>query len=273
VPDLLPAVLLGVVQGLTEFLPVSSTAHLTLVPWLLGWQSPLLNSLTFDVALHMGTLAAVLVYFRYDWLRLAGGLILYLRGTPNPDAQAALLVVIGTVPAVVVGLALEEMVETTFRAPLSIALVLGLFSLVIYGAERLGRGRRDASTLGPLEAALIGCGQALALVPGVSRSGATISVGLLVGLERAAAARFSFLLSTPAVAGAGVLKLLDLRDAPLASADLSLMLAGAIAAGVSGWACIHWLLRYLARAPMDVFVYYRLFLSGVVISVALARAA
>jgi undecaprenyl-diphosphatase len=265
VSGLLQAVLLGLVQGLTEFLPISSTAHLTLVPWALGWDSPLLNSLTFDVALHMGTLVAVLLYFWSDWMRLAAGVIDFARGRPNPAAREAGLVVIGTIPAVVFGLLLQSRIETTFRSPPQIALVLALFSLVMYGAERIATRRRGLDDLRTGDAVGIGCAQAVALVPGVSRSGITISTGLVLGLERAAAARFSFLLSTPAVAGAGLKKLLELRGLALGPNDLTLMLVGAVVAGVSGWLCIRWLLRYLARETMDVFVVYRLALAAVIL--------
>ena len=263
--EIAQAVLLGLVQGLTEFLPVSSTAHLALVPWLFGWQSPLLSSLTFDVALHMGTLVAVLLYFWSDWLRLAAGLIDFARGHPNPGARVAGLVALGTIPAVVVGLMLQSLVESTFRTPVQMAVVLVLFSMVMYAVERIAARRRGLDALTTTDAAAIGCAQAVALVPGVSRSGATISTGLVLGLERAAAARFSFLLSTPVVAGAGLKKLYDLRGVAVGSGDATLMLVGAVVAGVSGWLCIRWLLRYLARETMDAFVYYRLTLAAVVL--------
>jgi undecaprenyl-diphosphatase len=271
VPEILQAALLGVVQGLTEFLPISSTAHLALVPWALGWDSPLLNSLTFDVALHMGTLVAVVLYFWSDWLRLAAGVIDAARGRPNPAARAAGLVLLGTIPAVVVGLLFQSSVETTFRSPSQIALVLVIFSLLMYGAERIATRQRGLDQLRTTDALAIGCAQAVALVPGVSRSGVTISTGLLLGLERAAAARFSFLLSTPAIAGAGLKKLLDLRGVALEPGDPGMMLVGALAAGISGWLCIRWLLRYLARETMDVFVVYRLALAALILVLWFAR--
>ncbi|HEV8634882.1 MAG TPA: undecaprenyl-diphosphatase UppP [Chloroflexota bacterium] len=270
-PEVVQAVLLGVVQGLSEFLPISSTAHLALVPWALGWDSPLLNSLTFDVALHMGTLVAVLLYFWSDWLRLAVGLVGFARGQPNPGARMAGLVALGTIPAVVVGVLFQSLVETTFRSPAQIAVVLALFSLVMYGAERVAARARGLDALRTTDTVAIGCAQAVALVPGVSRSGATISTGLVLGLERAAAARFSFLLSTPVVAGAGLKKLFDLRGVAVGPGDSTLMLLGALAAGISGWLCIHWLLRYLARETMDVFVAYRLGLAAVVLALWLLR--
>jgi undecaprenyl-diphosphatase len=271
VSEVLQALLLGVVQGLTEFLPISSTAHLALVPWALGWESPLLHSLTFDVALHMGTLVAILLYFWSDWLRLAGGVLDLARGRPNPGARMAGLVVLGTLPAVAIALLFQPLIETAFRAPPLMALVLALFSLVMFGAERVATRVRGMDDLRATDGVAIGCAQAVALVPGVSRSGITTSTGLLLGLERGAAARFSFLLSTPAVAGAGLKKLFDLRDVALAPGDATLMLVGAVAAGVSGWLCIRWLLRYLARETMNAFVVYRLVLAAVVLLVWLVR--
>src|SRR5262245_4127786 len=213
----------------------------------------------------MGTLVAVLLFFWADWMRLAAGVIDLARGRPNPAARQAGLVVLGTIPAVVVGLLLQTRIETSFRSPPQIAVVMALFSLVMYGAERVARRAHGIETLRTTDALAIGCAQALAVVPGVGRSGATIWTGLVLGFERAAAARFSFLLSTPVIAGAGLKMLLDLRGVALAPGDATLMLVGAVVAGVTGWLCIRWLLRFLARETMDLFVFYRLALAAVVL--------
>ncbi|TAK21515.1 MAG: undecaprenyl-diphosphate phosphatase [Chloroflexota bacterium] len=265
-PSILPAILLGIVQGITEFLPISSTAHLALVPWLVGWDSPLLSSLTFDVALHMGTLAAVIVYFRNDWISLARGI---LSGRAREQTWFV-NVIVGCLPAVVAGIALNSCVETTLRSPLVIAAMLVLFSGVMYAAERRRGELRDRVTMA--DAIVIGLGQAIAIVPGVSRSGATISAGLFRGIDRASAARFSFLMSTPIVAGAGLKKLIDARGASFTADDALLMTAGALSAAIAGWLCVSWLLRFLARATMNVFVVYRISLAALIVIVEIGRA-
>lgn len=267
------AIILGLVQGLTEFLPVSSTAHLTVFPWLVGWDSPLLNSLTFDVALHMGTLAAVLLFFWRDWVALAGGFLASLRTRRlvDPRARLAWLVILGTIPAVIVGLLFERLVESSFRSPIQIALVLAAFSFVFLWAEWVARQRRGAADLRVWEAVAIGFAQAIAVVPGVSRSGATISAGLLLGLDRASAARFSFLLATPIIGGAGAKRLLELRNAAFAGDDVTLMIVGALVAAVSGWLCIRWLLAYLSQDSLRIFVWYRLAVAAVIALVFVAR--
>lgn len=268
--ELVRAAVLGLVQGLTEFLPISSTAHLVLVPWLLGWPT---HSLTFDVALHMGTLAAVLIYFRRDWLDLARGFLVSIarRSLADPASRLAWLVILGTVPAVLAGLLLDDYVETTFRTPVQMGVLLGAFSFVMLLAERVGRRTSALDSLTWHAALVIGLGQAVALVPGVSRSGSTIATGLFLGLDRSSAARFSFLLATPVVAGAGALKLLDLRNTAIGGDLIGQMVVGAIIAGVSGWLCIHWLLRYLATRGLHVFIWYRLAAAAVVLGLSALR--
>jgi undecaprenyl-diphosphatase len=276
VTDYVQAAILGLIQGLTEFLPISSTAHLTLVPWLLGWQSPLLTSLTFDLALHMGTLAVVLVYFRHDWLALAAGLTTGVRRRSLNDRRTrlALSIVVGTIPAVIAGVLAESWVESAFRSELLIAAVLVLASVVFVLAERAALQVRNAEQMSAFHALLIGCGQAIAIVPGVSRSGATIATGLLVGLDRASAARFSFLLSTPIVAAAGAKRLLDAaKSGAIGSGDLGLMIVGATVAAITGWFCIRWLLSFLARDTLIAFVWYRVGFAALIVAVYLVRGA
>ena len=215
VGETLQAALLGLVQGLTEFLPISSSGHLLVVPWLLGWTSPLLNSLTFDVALHLGTLGAVIVYFRREWWALAPR----FDGTAAPQRTAeiaaqrrlAWLLVLGSVPAGLAGLLADEVVETLFRHPIVVAAMLVVVGVLMWVAElHYVPGERTRSSLTALtlrDAVVVGMAQATALIPGVSRSGITIVAGLTTGLSRETAARFSFLLGAPVIAGAGLLKI------------------------------------------------------------------
>lgn len=269
--DTIQAITLGVVQGLTEFLPISSTAHLTLVPWFMGWKDP---GLTFDVALHVGTLFAVTVYFWNDLRRMAGAWLLSvarllrlpvpafaqnsaLSAGSEPYGVLAWLVVAGSVPAVITGLALEKWIETTLRSPLVIAAALIGVGLLIAWADRTTQQRRDWTSLRVKDAILIGVAQACALIPGVSRSGATITMGLFLGLNRKDAARFSFLLGFPVIFGSTLFKLRHIfADAALQQLA-PWMALGAAAAAVSGYFCIAFLLRFLASQTMTVFVVYR----------------
>lgn len=242
--DLLRAVLLGIVQGLTEFLPVSSTAHLILFPRIFGW-SGALDSLTFDVALHGGTLLALLVCFYRDWLTI------FLR-----DRRLLVILVLATLPAGLAGVLLHNLVEHTLRNPLVIAAALAAFGLLMLIAERYARRTRTTEQITLKDGLIIGIAQAVALIPGVSRSGITITAGLFRHLDRREAARFSFLLSTPVIAGACLLHGRKLIASP-ESYPLALFLAGFLAAFVSGLAAIKFLLRFLKHHRLDVFVYYR----------------
>ena len=284
--SLIQAIVLGLIQGLTEFLPISSSAHLVIVPWLLGWESP---GLAFDAALHLGTLAAVLVYFRADLARMALALprvaadpIGVLRGPrpgrrDDPDARLALLIAIGTIPAGVAGLLVEDTVEglyhgdgrTSNGAIVAIALALMALALLLLAAEKAARHVRGVQSIRLPDAIAVGLAQALALVPGVSRSGATITAGLFRGLHRADAARFSFLLGVPVVVAAGLKGLLDSLQAGFAPGELPVFLLGIAVSGLSGFAAIAGLLRYLQRASTMVFVAYRLGL-GVVLLLLIA---
>ena len=253
--DMLQAVILALVQGLTEFLPISSSAHLILVPRLLGWED---QGLAFDVAVHVGTLAAVVTYFRHEvgrmfvaWLQSIGG-----KGM-NADARLAWFILLGAVPAVAAGLLLHDVIETTLRSPLVIAFTTIFFGLVLWWADRRGRQRRDEHALGVADVLLIGCAQALALIPGTSRSGITMTAALALGLTRTAAARFSFLLSIPVILMAGAYEALKLveHSGPVAWDVLSV---GTVVAAVSAWLCIHFFLKLVERTGMLPFVIYRL---------------
>lgn len=264
------ALVLGVVQGLTEFLPVSSTAHLVLVPWALKWDSPLLNSLDFDVALHLGTLVAVLGYFIQDWVSLAKGFFTSLpklrrRQFLAPWERLAWLVVVATIPGAVLGAMFEKYVESTWRSPLLIAAALAVVAVVMLLAERstVGRGR-EMERMSLPNALIIGFAQATALVPGVSRSGATITAGLWAGYRREAAARFSFLLSTPIIAGACLMKLGHLIKG-FQAGNGPVIAAGVAASAVSGFLAIAFLINYLKRHRLDVFAYYRIALAAAIL--------
>ncbi len=272
--DLLGAILLGLVQGITEFAPVSSTAHLVLLPWLLGWSSPLLNSLTFDVALHMGTLAATLAYFRRDWVTLARAWLASIRErslAPDPWRKLAWLLVLATLPGAAAGALLEAEVESAFRTPWVIGVALIVVGLLLALAERAGSKRLGLLQVTPGIALLTGLGQAAALLPGVSRSGGTMTVSMLLGLEREAAARFSFLLAAPIMLGAGARKLGDIASVSGDAGSLVVLLVGFLTAGVTGYLSIKYLLRYLQVGTLYVFVGYRVALGVAVLALTLFR--
>ena len=279
------AIVLGIVQGLTEFLPVSSSAHLLVVPWLLGWEEP---GLAFDAALHLGTLAAVLVYFWRDLLAMAIAFPRAIRHpatvlrSPDPadiSARLSLLIALGTIPGVVCGLLGQRAIEDVYHpgggtpdgAIAAVAVALIALALLLLWAERAARHVRGMASLTARDAVVIGLAQAGALIPGVSRSGATITAGLFRGLTRADAARFSFLLGAPIVAAAGTKGLLDTLTAGLAAGQLSVFAVGLAASALAGFAAIWGLLRYLQHASTLVFVVYRIGLGILLLVVVLVR--
>jgi undecaprenyl-diphosphatase len=254
--DLFRAIALGLLQGATEFLPVSSSAHLVIVPALLGWGTP---SVTFDAAVHWGTGLAVLVYFRDEWRRLFAGALRGLAlGAPwrDPDGRLLVLLALATVPAVVIGLAFEETFEAMLGSPRSTALELLLTGVLLVLAERIPPRDRPIEAVSSGQALGIGLAQAVAIVPGISRSGATIAAGLAAGLDREAAARFSFLLSVPIILGGGAYEAVKFaRDASSGTSPV-LLATGFLAALVAGYISIGWLLDYLRRAPLYLFAAY-----------------
>jgi undecaprenyl-diphosphatase len=262
--DILQAIALGVIQGLTEFLPVSSTAHLLLAGRFLDPQK---FGHAFDAAIHLGTLGAVLVYFRRDWLDLAAGFARSLRRRTLADdepARHAWYIIGGTVPALIAGALLQSRIERELNNPALIAFNLAAFGLLLSLSDRLGRGRRGLTQLTWRDALLMGIAQAIALVPGVSRSGITITAGLFAGLKRPDAARFTFLLSAPVVAAAGGKTAFDLlRAGEGAAAGPLVLLAGVLSSGLVGYLVIRFLLRFLARNPVHGFTIYRLALAAV----------
>jgi undecaprenyl-diphosphatase len=282
---ILQAIVLGIIQGLTEFMPISSSAHLVVVPWLFGWNDPALASLSFDVALHMGTLLALLVFFARDWGRLIeGGIRSIVEGKigDDVDRRMAWFLVIACIPGGIAGVLLESKIESTFHVnpiPANAMVLMGVIIAVMGGllflAERLARHTRSIEQVTLKDSILIGLAQALAVFPGVSRSGSTITAGLAVGLDRESAARFSFLLATPIVGAAGVKSLFDLLHGAGAAAftrgELMLFPLGFAAAAVSGFLCIKYLLKFLRQHSTNPFVYYRWALAVLVIAVALIR--
>ncbi len=254
--------ILALIQGLTEFLPISSSAHLILFPRLMGWSD---QGLAFDVAVHVGTLGAVVLYFRRELLKMSRDWAASL-GTRQctPEARLAWGVLIGTIPVGIFGLLFKDFIETSLRSPLVIALATIVFGLLLWWADRRGRRRRDEYSLSLGDILYIGLAQAVALIPGTSRSGITITAGLMLGLTRAGAARFSFLLSIPVIVLAG---LLEVRDLVQGSATLPVtdLLLGAAVSGVTAYLSIHFFLSLLERIGMLPFIVYRLVLGGMLL--------
>jgi undecaprenyl-diphosphatase len=259
------ALLLGILQGLTEFLPISSSAHLILLPWFFQWNNPLLDSLPFDVALHAGTLLAILWYFWRDWLEMVGGFfrILIKRKAGDFQERLILYIILATIPAGIAGFLMEKTIESTFRNPALITLPLIFVSFLMVYAERRNRLYRTLETITLKDAMVIGLAQAVALLPGVSRSGITITTGLFRGYRREAATRFSFLLSTPAIAGATLLQSRHLFST--GEGDWLLIAIGFISSAVIGYLAIAFLMRYLRVHTLNLFAGYRLILAATVI--------
>jgi undecaprenyl-diphosphatase len=259
----LAAILLGIVQGLTEFLPVSSSAHLILARAFFGWEMPADFGLAFDVSLHIGTLAAILTFFWREITAMIQAIPALLSPGDNRSARLLQQIIVGTIPAVIVGLLFNHYIEEELRTPAVAAWTLAIGGVAMFIAERVGTQQRDEASITWLDTILIGCAQACALVPGVSRSGATITVGLLLGLRRDAAARFTFLLAILATLAAAAKEGLELRHMHVSSSDLELMLVGILVSAVVGYLTIKYFLRFLAGHRLDVFAYYRCALAAV----------
>lgn len=249
------AFLMGALQGITEFLPISSSAHLILLPWLFAWDNALLHSLTFDVGLHVGTIAAVLFYFRDDLLGLLKATPQLLRGVRNQQTQLIVAIVVGTLPAAILGVLFESAIEEYLRSPIQIAVVLAIMGIVIAYADRVGQTQRELTNLTWRDAVWIGLAQACALIPGVSRSGATMSAARVLGFDRNAAARFAFLLSTPITLAAVAVKADELLL--IQGSDVVTMLVGVITSALVGVLVIDLLLSWIRRIGLGVFAYYR----------------
>ena len=262
--NLLYAIFLGLLQGATEFLPISSSGHLALVEAFLGIEE---GGLAFDVALHLGTLLGVVLYFRRDILMISAAVLKPLEKTEEARENRLLAIYIcfGTMPAVVAGYLLKDVVETVFRSPVLIAAALAGAGLLLLLADRTGKHQKNMKSLRFADVAVIGLAQALALMPGVSRSGITMTAGLLRGFNRMSAARFSFLLSVPVILGAGVFNLPAIIKHGSEPGQLGFYLAGFTAAAVSGYLVIAFLLRFVQSHTFALFAYYRFILAGLVL--------
>jgi undecaprenyl-diphosphatase UppP len=259
--DLIQSVILGIVQGITEFLPISSTGHLALLPWFLDWEDP---GLAFNIALHIGTLAAILYYFWRDLVVIVQD---FVRGVLSrnfkdyPNAQTGLFIIIATIPGGVFGILLEEQAGGILRHPLFIALSVFVFGIILYLADKYSRKQKEISGMTLIDCLVIGSAQALAIVPGVSRSGITITGGLIRNLKRDEAARFSFLLSTPLIIGAIVFESRHLDYREVTSPPF---IGGILTSAIFGFLSIKYLLRYLQTKNYTVFVIYRIVLAALI---------
>jgi undecaprenyl-diphosphatase len=269
---IMQVIVLAIVQGLTEFLPVSSTAHLYLTSWLLGWQT---EALDFDIMLHIGTLVALLLYFFRDWLQIisqAFGMRIGHDSELRENRGLFWLLVVGTLPIAVVGFLFNKQAETTWRTPWVMGVMLIVVGVLMYVAENTSRKVRDLSSLNGPDAVVIGVAQALAVVPGTSRSGISISAGLFRNLSSQTAARFSFLLSAPAIAGAAAKAFWDMHKANQLHAVLETpFLVGVAVSAITGCLVISWFLHYLRRSSLRPFVYYRIIFGIIVLALAFIR--
>lgn len=271
---LFQAIVLGIVQGLTEYLPISSSGHLVIVPYLFNWNIPLEQAFPFDVLVQLGTLLAVIVYFWQDLWGIARCWVSdLLRGKPFQSFEARMgwYLILATIPAGILGVLIKNEVEAAFGSVQATAVFLIVTAAFLLLAEAFGRKQRDLSKLGWLDALVIGMFQAISIFPGISRSGSTITGGMLRGLERPAAARFSFLMSVPIMLAAGLLSVLDLRGANGLSQLLPAIAAGFVTAAIVGYLSIRWLLSYLTRHSLTVFAVYCAILGAIVLVVSYVR--
>ncbi len=273
--EIIQAIILGIVQGLTEFIPVSSSAHLVLVPWLLGWPDA---GFLFDTILHWGTLVALIVVFWRDYLKLIAGWFRTIgqRSLADPDGRLAWLIIIGTVPVVITGLLLKDFVESLFTSARAVGFDMLVTAALLAISEQILKRWQQQRTLTDirwLDAIFIGCFEALALAPGISRSGSTMAAGLMRGIRRTDAARFSFLLGTPAFLAAPLLQIADIvtGDVPIASVSWLPLLFGFLAAAVVGVIAIRWLLRYLSNHSFYIFSIYCLVVGLITITLSFVR--
>jgi undecaprenyl-diphosphatase len=265
--DSLQIVVLAIVQGITEFLPISSSGHLILVPYFTDWPD---QGLDFDLAVHIGTLTAIVVYFRKTLAAMARDWVLSVTERREiGESRLAWAVLFGTIPAGVVGLLFRHDIETTLRSPLVVACTTTGYAVLLFLADRR-RGARDERSIGWLDVVVIGCAQALALVPGTSRSGVTMTAGLFRNLSREAAARFSFLLAVPVMTAAGLAELVGFAgESASGPVDTRAIVLGLVISAVTGFACIHYFLKWLTRYGMLPYVIYRLTLGAILFALVL----
>lgn len=260
--NLLQAIIYGIIQGVGEFLPISSTAHITLFPWFFGWKDP---GLAFDIALHMGTLLAVVIFFWKDWIRL---IVAGFTDMKSKDGKLFWFIMLAIIPGGIFGILFEDKVETTFRNPLLIGIMLIIMGIVLYLADKLSKSEVILKDIGFKRSFLIGVSQALAIIPGVSRSGITMATGRAFKLTREDAARFTFLLSTPFIFLSGVYKAKDLISVPI---DTMPFIVAIVTSGIVGALSIKFILEYLKSKGFGIFVVYRIILGTIVIAIALLR--
>lgn len=266
--EITQSIILGLVQGIGEFLPISSTAHLVLAPFLFGWQDP---GLYFDIALHFGTLIAVVSYFHRDWVMIFQATLRNLKNRKgksaadiqNGNPDLLWLIIIATIPGALAGYFLERQVESVFRNPLLIALMLSFVGLILYLADKYLKKEKSINQLGLKDAIIIGLSQAAAIIPGVSRSGATITAGLLRGFDRVSAAKFSFLLSTPIIFGATISHAADIANGKI---GLNIFI-GVVVSALSGYLTIKYLFKFIERVSYKIFFWYRLALAVLIVIV------
>jgi undecaprenyl-diphosphatase len=265
---LLQSILLGIIQGLTEFLPISSSAHLVITPYILDWHIPAQEAFIFDVLVQLGTLLAVIVYFWKDLYRIILGVInglIHKRPFSEPASRMGWMLVLATIPAIIAGLLFKDPVERAFGSPLATGLLLFGTSALLVIAELVGKRNRQIESISWMDALIIGLFQVISLLPGISRSGSTISGGMIKNMERPAAARFSFLMSVPVMLGAGTLAIVDLTQLPNFSVQIPTLIAGFITSAIVGYLSIRWLLNYLLTRRLYPFAIYCAVVSLVVI--------
>lgn len=270
----LQSIILGIIQGLTEFLPISSSAHLVIVPYLFGWQIPAQDGFVFDVLVQLGTLLAVIIYFRLDLYKIILEVIKGLRSRQpfsEPASRMGWLLVLATIPAIIAGVLFKDAVERAFASPVAVALFLLVTGAFLVVAEWLGKRNRGLQSITWLDALITGLFQAISLLPGISRSGASITGGMMRDLDRPSAARFAFLMSVPVMIGAGVLAVGDLVRIPNFSQQIPTLIAGFIIAAIVGYLSIRWLLAYLVKRPLYIFAGYCLVASIAVLLFSLIR--
>lgn len=270
----LQSIILGIIQGLTEFLPISSSAHLVIVPYLFGWQIPAQDGFVFDVLVQLGTLLAVIIYFRLDLYKIILEVIKGLRSRQpfsEPASRMGWLLVLATIPAIIAGVLFKDAVERAFASPVAVALFLLVTGAFLVVAEWLGKRNRGLQSITWMDALITGLFQAISLLPGISRSGASITGGMMRDLDRPSAARFAFLMSVPVMIGAGVLAVGDLVRIPNFSQQIPTLVAGFIIAAIVGYLAIRWLLAYLVKRPLYIFAGYCLVASIAVLLFSLIR--
>jgi undecaprenyl-diphosphatase len=271
---LLQSILLGIIQGLTEFLPISSSAHLVITPYILGWQIPVQEAFIFDVLVQLGTLLAVIIFFWKDLTSIVIGVInglIHKQPFSEPSSRLGWMLVLATIPAILAGLLFKDPVERAFGNPVATGLLLFGTAALLVIAELVGKRIRQIETISWMDTLIIGLFQAISLLPGISRSGSTISGGMIRNLERPAAARFSFLMSVPVMLGAGTLATIDLIQLPSFSVQLPTLIAGFITSAIVGYFTIRWLLAYLVTRRLYPFAIYCVVLSTIVLFISFIR--